>query len=265
MSFLLSKSFIQQALQIAGKAAESSGKIILDQYHKENSVRQKNHEIQDFVSAADLSSEDNIKKIIGRFYPKHNLLGEETGYHEFGKSDFTWVFDPLCGTANFINHIPLFVVSIGLLYKNNPVLGVIYLPIDRELYTASLNQGAFVNQRQIKISKVNSLSRAMLAFDLGKTKENRALTSKIAGRLITSAYKLREFGSTPLSCVLLASGRIDGYLGMVDPWDAVASAVIVKEAGGYVSDWKGNPWRVKSKSFVASNGKIHNQLIHLLI
>lgn len=252
-----------KALKVAMKAAVSSGKILLQKYKKVNFIKQKKSEILDFVTEADLSAEKRIKEIISKAFPKHSILAEESGM-ENKKSDYLWAIDPLCGTANFINQIGLFNVSIALLLKRKPVLGVVYDPIREDLYSAILNKGTYLNGEKIYASGVKKLSQAVVAFNLGKTKEKRRKWQPFIGKLILSCYKLREFGSNSLGASFLAAGKIDVVIDLPDPWDAAGSMVIVQEAGGKVTDWQGNEWNLESKSFVASNGKIHKQILKVL-
>ncbi len=260
----IDKDFLKNALEVAEKAAVSSGKILLSIYKKLRVIKDKKKDIQDFVTDADLKSEENIKEKIFKAFPNHSVLAEEAGYQWAKTRDFLWMIDPLCGTANFVNQIDLFSLSIGLVYKQKPVLGVIYKPIKKRLVSAVVGQGAFLNKRQVWVSKTGSLDLSMVAMTMGKTLAKRKRWAKKIGRLITRVYKLREFGSTPVSCSFLANGRIDGYIALPDVWDVVASIVIVEEAGGKISDWSGNKWSLNSDSFVASNGKIHNELIKIL-
>ncbi len=254
---------LQKALRVATVAARSSGQILLQKYKKIDIVKQKNADMQDFVTEADLASERNIKRIISKKFPHHSILAEESGLKK-QKSEYLWAIDPLCGTANFINHIDLFNISIGLVWKKQPILGVVYDPIRKELYCAIIDRGAYFNGERAKVSGIRGLNRATIAFTLGKTKKKRSKWPSRIGKLITSSYKLREFGSTPLSIGLLITGRVDAYIALPEAWDAAASIVLTREADGRVTDWQGKKWGLKSDSLIASNGKIHQQLVEIL-
>ncbi|MBL7150342.1 inositol monophosphatase [Candidatus Microgenomates bacterium] len=257
------KKFLEKTLRVATFAAKTSGEILLSKYKKINYVKDKKEDIQDFVTEADIKSEENIRELISKNFPKHSFLGEECGLID-QKSEYLWVVDPLCGTANFVNQIDLFDVSICLIWKNEPILTVVYDPIKNSLYHAISKQGAYFNDRKVNVSDVEKISQATIAFTLGKTKSKRKKWLPCIGKLIMSCYKLREYGSTPLSIGFLITGRIDAYLSLPYLWDAAAGVLLTREAGGKVTDWQGNEWNLDSSSLLVSNGKIHKQLLKIL-
>jgi len=261
MGELVDKKFLIEALGVAESAARSSGKILLSKYREIISTNPKGSKIQDLVTSADLESEKNIKQKIQATYPHHASLGEETGYHGSRENDFVWFIDPLDGTANFVSQIPFFAISVSLVFKNESILGVIYLPVQKELYTAVYDKGAFLNGKKTKTSRTTNLKTATLSFCLGKTEKGREWWLKRITRFVGDTYKLRSFGSTAMSCAFLASGRIDGHLAVGDFWDMAAGNVLIREAGGVTSDERGEKLTSKSKIIVAGNPKIHAEIL----
>lgn len=255
---------LTQSLALAKRAAIAGGRVLRQKYKKIKVIADKAKDIQDFVTEADWESEKAILSRIRRQFPRHGILAEESGKQGNLKSGYLWLVDPLCGTANFVNQLDLFVISIALVYQGQPMMGVIYHPLSRTLFSAITGQGARVNGRQIQVSKTRKLDRSVVAVTFGKTQEDRQSWAKPISRLVTKAYKIREFGSTPFSCSLVADGRIDAFMGRPEPWDVVSGIVLVQEAGGKVTDWQGRPWSFESDSLVASNGKNHRQIINLL-
>lgn len=258
------EKLMAKALKVAKKAALEGGRILRNKYKKIDVIEDKEKDIQDFVTEADWESEKVILKLLKNTFPQYGIYAEESGKQGNLKSDYFWFVDPLCGTANFVNHLDLFVVSIGLAFKGKPILGVIYHPLQKIIFTALQGKGAYINDEPIRVSKTRKLDRSVVAVTFGKTKKDRQKWAKPVSKLVTRAYKIREFGSTPLSCSLLADGRIDAFIGRPEPWDVVSGVALVKEAGGKISDWAGKPWTLQSNSFVASNGKNHQQIIKLL-
>jgi myo-inositol-1(or 4)-monophosphatase len=260
----LDTKLLDQALVVAQGAASAAGKILRQRYRRIRVIEDKHKDIQDFVTEADRESEKEILKLIRQAFPHHAIWAEESGKQGSSRSEYQWFIDPLCGTANFVNHLDLFVVSIGLTFRSRPVLGVIYHPLKKLLYSAIVNQGATINRQPVHVSLIRRLSRSVVAVTFGKTKADRRCWVKPIGKLVMRAYKIREFGSTPFSCSLLADGRIDAFIGRPEPWDVVSGIVLVQEAGGKVTDWEGQPWTLGSQSLVATNGKNHAQILRLL-
>lgn len=260
----LDRKLLDQALAVASQAALAAGKILRHKYRRIQVIEDKHKDIQDFVTEADWKSEQAILSLIRHAFPHHGIWAEESGKQGSGRSGYRWFIDPLCGTANFVNHLDLFVVSIGLTFKSRPVLGVIYHPLKRLLYAAVVDQGATINGKPVHVSLVRKLNRSVVAVTFGKTKADRKCWVKPIGKLVMRSYKIREFGSTPFSCSLLADGRIDAFIGRPEPWDVVSGIVLVCEAGGKITDWEGQAWTLDSQSLMASNGKNHAQIVRLL-
>ena len=247
---------LQKALDTAKEAAEIAGEILHDNF--ETSLSPDIKPDKTFVTKVDTESEKSIIETIVRAFPKHAFLGEESG--ESGeKSDYLWVIDPLDGTSNFINGIPIFSVSIALQYKGETVVAVVYNPVTSSLFYASKDNGAFWNGNPIKVSDetevnvVTTIGRSRLKED-----ENKMLS------MLSSLHEIgrvRILGSAALELAYLARGGTEVYINLgTKPWDYSAGLLIAEEAGAQVTCLDGSP-RGGSNYFVATNGKVHEKVI----
>lgn len=242
-----------------------AGKVIQKYSGKDEHKNVKNEDPTDYVTKADLEAEKVIVKILTSNFPDHNLLGEEkTNINK--KSKFTWVVDPLDGTISFGSGIPYFSVSIGLLKENKPILGVIYIMSFKKLYWAQIGQGAFVNGKLLRVSKKHTLKESVGTLDFGHNVKRQYKLDLYVNKLLTKIGYIYSFGSAVASSALVAEGILDINVNYGFVWDFVAGAVIVREAGGKVSDFEGNEpdWTKERLNFVASNGLIHDQILEAL-
>lgn len=211
----------------------------------------------DLVTEVDKGSEQMILSNINRTCPDHAILAEETG-RQAGNSDYCWIVDPLDGTTNYAQGLPIFAVSIALQYKDAPVLGVVYAPMTDQLYTAVLGEGAFLNGRPIHVSCKEKLIESVVAtgfpYDSASHPDNNA---NYASHLIPKLRGLRRMGAAAYDLCQVASGTLDGYweLGLA-PWDVAAGTLIVTEAGGVVQPWAGK----RGNAVVAGNSRLVHQI-----
>jgi myo-inositol-1(or 4)-monophosphatase len=247
------------------KAAKEAGNIIIDYYLRDvDAVSKKN--TYDLVTKADMDAESKIIGIIKDKFPEHSLLTEESG-EERNKSDYCWIIDPLDGTNNFYHKFPMFCVSIALYKKGKPLIGVVFDPIKKELFYAEANKGAFLNDKQIKVSNANSLSKSLLA--LGFYYERGSLMRKSLIQMKKFFYEnihgIRRTGSAALDLCYTACGRFDGYWELkLNPWDYAAGSLILTEAGGKITDVQGKKYNLMMGNVAASNGRIHKYMIKIL-
>ena len=217
------------------------------------------------VTEADRLSEDGIIKIIRKNFPQHNILTEESeGYEK--KSDYKWIIDPLDGTTNYAHGFPVYCISIALEKEGEIILGVVYNPVLKELFVAEKNKGAFLNDKRIYISKTRDLSKSLLAtgfpYDIRESKVNNLGHFK---NFALTSQAIRRAGSAALDLCYLAKGIFDGFWELkLSPWDTAAGILMVKEAGGKVSNFSGNKFSIYDNDILATNDKIHNQMIELL-
>jgi myo-inositol-1(or 4)-monophosphatase len=221
--------------------------------------------INDLVTEADHASEKAIFKVIQQNHPDHFILSEETGSMPT-QSNIKWIIDPIDGTINFANGIPICCVSIGVEENGEMIMGAVYNPFMNELFFAEKGKGAFLNDQPIKVSSKNDLLTSCLVtgfpyqyLDI----ENGPL--QIFEKLIRKSIPVRRLGSAALDLCWTAAGRFDGfYEHKLQAWDSAAGFLIVQEAGGTVTDLKGNKYNPYQPGIIASNGQIHDQLLNLL-
>lgn len=212
------------------------------------------------ITDVDLKANEIIVKIIKKNFPSHGIVSEESG-GRFGK-EFIWIIDPLDGTRNYTKGFPFFSVSLALLKEREPILGIVFNPLNGELYLAEKGEGAYLNGEKIKVNKINNLSKVILSFNKGQDLEGGLrILMKIAPHIGT----FRFWGSVHLEMCQIALGKIEGCLvSKLAFYDAIAGAFIVKEAGGRVTDFEGRDWQINTKNILVTNGKIHNQLLKLI-
>lgn len=252
-------------VNIAVRAARAAGNIIIRAMDKLDTLQisEKNH--NDFVTEVDKASEKEIIKIIKKAYPTHAILAEEGG--ETSGEEYTWIIDPLDGTRNFIHGFPQFAVSIGVAYKGKIEHGVIYDPVKQELFTASRGKGAQFNERRIRVAKRSSLEGCLLATGFPYRRPANFLDPYIDAlkSLLPICGDVRRAGSAALDLAYVACGRLDGYFELgLKPWDLAAGTLLIKEAGGLVTDFHGTEDYLKSGNVVAGNPKILKLLLQQL-
>jgi myo-inositol-1(or 4)-monophosphatase len=219
-----------------------------------------------FVSAADHRAESILREELAKARPGYGFLGEEGGLVAGSDTTHTWIVDPLDGTTNFLHGIPQFCISIGLERQGTMVAGVIYDPIADELFTAERGKGAFLNDQRLRVAARRDLTEAVFACGLPHRgrgdlalfrSEFEAIQDKVAG--------LRRFGAAALDLAWVAAGRVDAYWERdISPWDIAAGLLLVREAGGFVTDVNGNDTMMQTGSIVAGNETMHHELLKLL-
>lgn len=221
--------------------------------------------INDLVTEADHASEKAIFKVIQQNHPDHFILSEETGSMPT-QSNIKWIIDPIDGTINFANGIPICCVSIGVEENGEMIMGAVYNPFMNELFFAEKGKGAFLNEQPIKVSNKNNLLTSCLVTGFPYQyldTENGPL--QIFEKLIRKSIPVRRLGSAALDLCWTAAGRFDGfYEHKLQAWDSAAGYLIVQEAGGVVTDLKGEKYNPYQPGIIASNGHIHDQLLNLL-
>ena len=254
-----------QFLKIAKQAALEAGKIIQKYSGKDQHKNVKHEDPTDYATDADTEAEKIIVKILTSNFPNHNLLGEE-GARIDKKSEFTWVIDPLDGSITFISGIPYFSVSIGLLEEGKPILGVVYNVSFKQMYWAQIGKGAFLNGKPIQVSQKKSLNESVGVLDFGHNVKRQHKLDLYVNKLITKIGYIYSFGSAVASLGMIAEGILDLDVNYAFPWDFVAGAIIVREAGGMVTDFEGKEpdWSKERLNVIASNGLIHDQILEAL-
>ncbi len=248
-------------LNIAIRAARRAGDFIERSVDMSGNLDITSKSHNDFVSDVDKKAEKEIIAILKKAYPDHGILAEESG--EQDGNEYQWVIDPLDGTTNFLHGFPQFAVSIALLHKGRPEVGVIYDPMRRELFTAVRGGGATLNDRKIRVSKRRGLDGALLGTGFPYTDFSymdtymetlKALMPKTAG--------IRRPGSAALDLAYVAAGRIDGFWEFnLNAWDIAAGTLMVQEAGGIVTDFAGADNYLSSGNVIAANPKVFHAML----
>ncbi|MFH1445268.1 MAG: inositol monophosphatase family protein [Nanoarchaeota archaeon] len=256
---------MQDLVDTALIAVKRAGKLIRSNYGHIEEIDIKENNWHDIVTNVDKESNEILLSTIREKFPEHNIISEESKQKQTS-SDYTWYFDPLDGTTNFATRIPFFCVSVGLVLKKKIVLGIVYNPISKELFMAESNSGAALNGEKIKVSKNKDLKKTLVNF----CHKNTTGSIKEIERLFTTfkmkARAFRQLGSGGLDLAYLASGRNDVVLRPdIVSWDVIPGIILVREAGGKVTDWKGNEWIMDSPNLLATNGtKMHQEVMSLL-
>jgi len=245
------------------KAAFEAGKLLMDKF--ESGLRVEFKGKYDLVTEADRQAEALIIKLIRERYPDHDFLAEEGDYAEAG-SDYRWIIDPLDGTTNYAHGFPWFAVSIALEVKGRLELGVVYNPYVGDFYVAERGSGAFLNERRLKVSTIDTLERSLLAtgfaYDHKKCKANNY---DYFTRFQKEAQACRRPGAASLDLASVAAGRFDGFWELkLKPWDLAAGILLIEEAGGLVSNFDGLPMTLESQECMASNRLIHEEMQAIL-
>lgn len=249
-------------LNIAIEAARAAGNIIIRAMGRLDKVKIAEKRPNDFVTEVDQRAEQEIISIIHKAYPQHGILGEESG--EQKGNDYIWIIDPIDGTRNFIHGFPHFAVSIGVMYKNKIEHGVIYDPIHQELFTASRGKGAQLNERRIRVSQRKRLNECLFGTGFAYRHINKDDTTQgqILQMILPLCGDIRRAGAATLDLAYVACGRLDGFWEMgLKLWDIAAGILLVKEAGGIVSDLSGGEDYLKSGDVVAANPMILRQFL----
>ncbi|NPV91796.1 MAG: inositol monophosphatase [Firmicutes bacterium] len=252
-------SYLKNAIEIA----EQAGALLKNGWGRRSQVTFKG-EI-DLVTEMDLASERLITENLSRLYPGHRVVAEEGGGNR-GESDYLWYVDPLDGTTNYSHGFPAFAVSIGLSRLGEPLVGVVYNPISEELFYAARGQGAFLNRVPIRVSTTDQLVRSLLATGFSyDIKHDIGFTAPVLREFLVRCQGIRRLGSAALDLCCVACGRFDGFWELkLQPWDTAAAALILTEAGGKVSDFRGGPFRPELKEIAASNVLIHDLLLQVI-
>ena len=254
---------IDRVKRVGTAAAYKGANVLKSKLGKLSTVTKKGR--IDLVTEADTESEHVIIETIRSAFPHHSILAEESGL-EGGSSDHRWIIDPLDGTTNFAHGLNLFCVSIAYTVKSDIMWGIVLSPLTEELFIAQSEKGAFLNNHPIRVSKEQSVSDSLLVTGFPYETDRRL--TPIFARFVNctkAAQGVRRLGSAALDLCYVACGRFAGYWEQyLKPWDTAAGVLIVKEAGGIITDFSSNPYTVDNNQLLATNGKIHTEMLSLL-
>jgi myo-inositol-1(or 4)-monophosphatase len=274
---MMDPKMIDKLRQVGRQAALAAGALLKLNYEKPHDITLKS--AIDPVTETDFASQETIISLIRQTFPDHGILAEEEDLAagEGGKGQgpspqettpprHRWIIDPLDGTVNFAHGFPMFCVSIAYEAVGVVEYGVVFDPLREELFEAMRGGGAFVNGRPLKVSRVDTLERALVAtgfpYDI---RERLPETLARMGRAMATTQGLRRAGSAALDLSYVAAGRLDGFFEEnLKPWDTAAGMLLVLEAGGRISTFDGGPYNISAPSILASNGLLHQDLVALL-
>ena len=271
---IFSASELQSLLQIAASAAQQAGRLAYERFCDVSSlqVEQKDEGINNLVTEMDTKAENLIRQILSE-QEGIVFLGEETGGTE-DLSHPTWVVDPIDGTVNYAHGLPVWCVSIALVFQSQPLLGVIYNPNLEETFTAIKGKGAFLNNTRIHVSSVGKFQSALLVTGFPyNIHENPHNTIDLFAKMLLNGNPVRRLGSAALDLAYVAAGRFEGFWEVaLNPWDVAAGLLLVSEAGGVISSYRSEEEALSTSDtleiitdrLVATNGLIHEKMLDVL-
>lgn len=251
------KDFINQTIT-------NSGKILLDGFGTTFQIDEKLGK-NNLVTEFDYKSETYIINEIKRQFPEHNIISEEDGSIDNG-SEYNWIIDPLDGTVNYANNIPIFSVSIALSKGRDLIAGAVYHPILKELFYAEKDQGAYLNDKRIYVSEKSNFDTSLLVtgfpYDINNDPQNAI---KSFTNIVKRGIPIRRLGSAALDLAYVACGRFEGFWEInLNSWDVAAGILIVQEAGGKCTNYKGISSDVDDRQIVATNGLIQDEIMSII-
>lgn len=257
---------LDQIAYVAEQAAIAAGELLRKGFYTEIEKKSKSS-LHDVVTIYDTQAETLIFSHIREKYPDSLLLGEESGFSEIPSDKLTWIVDPLDGTINFSRKIPIFTVSIGVVYDEEVICGVIYDPMTNELFIAKKGQGVYLNGEKIKVSNTQNIEEGVYAIGFpyvinGTSTEN----TNFYFNLLNQGIPLRNIGSGALNLAYVAAGRYDGFwIPALYSWDLCAGKLMIEESGGKVTKQNGTalPSLITTDSFdmLATNGILHSKIL----
>jgi myo-inositol-1(or 4)-monophosphatase len=259
-------------LEVAIEAAREAGMILLTEFDRPQKIGYKGE--VDLVTEADRRSEQAIVSRLRSHFPKHGIMAEEGSGQEGAVAaatdalSYRWYVDPLDGTTNFAHGYPCFCVSIGLAESiagvEELLIGVVYNPINGELFTGVRDEGAFLNQKKIQVSSVERLATSLLATGFPSIKRAQNPNIHYYWDFTLRSHGVRRDGSAALDLAGVACGRFDGFWEFgLKPWDTAASVLLIREAGGMATDFAGRPYKLGGPELLASNRHIHAEMQHV--
>lgn len=260
---MLSHGMLDALLKCAHEAAEKAGNYSLKYFGKPFMVKKKG--AIDLVTEVDLQCEEIIRDTLLSKYPDYAFYGEESARESDKKEEFLWVVDPIDGTTNFAHGYPLYCVSIGLRYRGQSVLGLIYEPLKKTFYYAHSKSKAYKNKKAIRVSKANTLIDSLIItgfyYDLFEVEGVDTIAPFT--RVLHAARGVRRDGSAAMNLCYTAEGVVEAFFEhSLQAWDVTAGMVILDRAGGKATTVEGAPYDVFSRGYlVASNGKVHKELL----
>ena len=251
----------RSALDIAQEAALRAGQILVERFQGEKKITQKGR--GNIVTDIDMLVEKETISLLQREFPDFGILGEETAGVRADEG-YVWIIDPLDGTRNYASGVPFFSLVIALAHDGDVILGINYDPIRQEMFLAQKGKGAFLNGEPITPSQKSTVQECILGFDLGYNNERALNALKLLQSLWPGMQTIRVMGSAALGISYAAAGRIDLYFHhQLEPWDIAAGILLVKEAGGVITNRHGAPISPYGDGLIACNAVLHAEFLRL--
>lgn len=255
---------IELAKKVAKEAVRDAGKLLMESFNKLDSFSLKGK--SDIVTEVDLKSESLIMDLIKNNFPDHSILSEEAGFIK-NNEKYIWVIDPIDGTINYYYGMAPFRVALCLLEDKKPIISAIYNPVKDHLYFAKKGEGATLNGGKIMVSSNDDLKNSIVMTHLSSKKEARIRTISVLDSIFDKSMHMRMFGSGIAAMTYVASGKFDVFFVVSThayAWDILPGALLIEEAGGMVTDLKGDNATLETASVLATNGKVHKEMLRLL-
>ncbi len=258
------KAEIEKYLSFAMEIIKECGDSIIMKYYGKRKEISFKGEI-DLVTNADKESEKFLIEKINSKFPEHQIICEEGSIINLNKHIYKWIIDPLDGTTNFTHDYPLFGISVALEADSKIIMGIVYDPLHKDLFYAIEGGGAYHNDKKIKVSMVKSLNKSLIATGFGyDIRYNPGKSIEYFAEMLMKTQAIRRDGSAALDLCYVACGRFDAFYELrLQPWDVAAGTLIVLEAGGKITNFRGNPCTIYDREIVASNALIHNEIIEV--
>jgi myo-inositol-1(or 4)-monophosphatase len=246
-------------LETSAEIAREAGALLAKYFERRVTFELKGE--HDLVTEADRASERLVIERLRSHFPSHSIVAEEGGGHT-GTSDYCWYVDPLDGTTNFAHGFPMYNVTLALEHAGSLVAGVIFDPEHNEMFSSERGSGAYMNNRRIRVSKVNRIEDALVATGFPSKKRHQDVNVHFYYQLAMITHGVRRAGSAALDLAYVASGRLDAFWEFgLNPWDMAAGILLIEEAGGKCSDMKGAPATLRGPHLLADNGTIHEAML----
>ncbi len=259
----MSEDRLEKYLQVALNCSRQASRLLIEGVHRPLEIQFKGE--VDLVTRIDRESEDLITGILRGSFPEHDIVAEE-GTRDRHGSEYVWYVDPIDGTTNYAHKVPWYAVSIALHHMGRPMVAVVENPATGQVFHAVKGQGAFLNMGKIQVSRKEKLSESLLVtgFPYAKRVRNHDIIT-LVGDFLAAGQGIRRTGAASLDLCHIALGVFDGYWEEgLKPWDTAAGVLLVEEAGGRVSDYRGEPHDIFGRSIVASNGRIHWEMLDVI-
>jgi len=253
-------------ITIMEKAARKAAPRLRRDFNEVEALQVSRKGVADFVSNADHAAEATIREILTHSRPDWGLLMEESAEVKGAQGQARWIVDPLDGTTNFLHGLPHFAISIAAEVQGEVVAGLVYQPLTDESFWAEKGKGAWLQDRRLRVSARKDLTDSLIATGIPFAGHgDSAKFNKIMAAVAPEVAGIRRFGAASLDLAWLAAGRFDGYFEAdLQPWDVAAGILLVREAGGFVTDYRGGDKPVERAEIVAGNDQIHSKLHKLL-